>query len=109
MVRTPAELVRANAAILTVQGLGTLSGPVIGGIAVAAAGAASGLGTAAAASAIAAVLLFGVRVEGGALREPAAKREVRDALYDMGFHEFQTPFLLEPQNFLFLARAIATN
>ena len=80
LVRTPEELVTANAAVLTLQGLGALVGPVAGGIIVAAAGPAVGFAAAAAACLLATLLLARVRVEGGALWKAARGRPLGDAL-----------------------------
>ncbi len=68
IVATPEELVAANASLLTAQGVGTLAGPVLGGLVVAAQGASAGFVSTAALSAIAGVLLIAMRVEGAAVR-----------------------------------------
>jgi MFS family permease len=78
LVRTPEELVTANAAVLTLQGLGALGGPVLGGVVVAAAGVDAGFAAAAGASLLATGLLARLRVEGGALWTAARGRRIAD-------------------------------
>ena len=85
LVRTPEELVTANAAVLTLQGLGALAGPVAGGVLVAAAGPEVGFAAAAGACLLAAVLLAGLRVEGGALWRAVRGRRLGDALAGLLF------------------------
>jgi MFS family permease len=80
LVRTPEELVTANAAVLTLQGLGALVGPVAGGVLVAAAGPAVGFAAAAGACLLATMLLAGLRVEGGSLWRAARGRRLGDVL-----------------------------
>lgn len=78
LVRTPEELVTANAAVLALQGLGALVGPVVGGVLVAAAGPAVGFVAAAAACLLATVLLVRLRVDGGALWTAGPGRRIAD-------------------------------
>lgn len=78
LVRTPEELVTANAAVLTLQGLGALVGPVVGGVLVATAGPGVGFAAAAGACLLATVLLARLRVEGGALWTAVPGRRIVD-------------------------------
>lgn len=78
LVRTPEELVTANAAVLTLQGLGALAGPVLGGVLVAEAGVDAGFAGAAGACLVATALLARLRVEGGALWTAERGRPLAD-------------------------------
>lgn len=72
LAHTPEELIAANGATSTMEGLGTLVGPLLGGSLVALSGVAAAFGTAAAVSLAAAVVLLPVRVQG---REPVGAED----------------------------------
>jgi MFS family permease len=72
IVADPPQLVSANAYLLTAQGVGALAGPVVGGVTTAALGAAAGMLSASAASAVAAVLIALIRIDGGRLEPETA-------------------------------------
>ena len=64
VVRTPEELVASNGASLTMESIGTLVGPVLGGVVVATSDAGTAFAASAAAYAFAALLLEGLGIEG---------------------------------------------
>jgi MFS family permease len=66
LARTPEELIAANAATSTMEGLGTLVGPLLAGVLVAVTDVAAVFSAAAVVFLVAAVLLLGVRVKGRA-------------------------------------------
>ena len=66
LARTPQELIAANGATSTMEGLGTLAGPLLAGLLVAVTNPATVFATAAGLLLLAAVLLARVRVEGPA-------------------------------------------
>ena len=72
--RTPDELVAANAALTTIESLGTLIGPLIGGIVVAVLQPGAVFGVTAAASGCAAIVLASARAEGEEMRLARASR-----------------------------------
>lgn len=73
LARTPEELIAANGATSTMEGLGTLVGPLVGGLLVSLSGTPAAFATAAAVLLLAAALLLRVHVEG---REPAGAAAV---------------------------------
>jgi MFS family permease len=81
LARTPRELVATNVSSSTLEGLGTLAGPVIGGVLAATAGVAVGVAAAAAINVVCAVLVGGIRREGD-IRGPRRRveRGLRDEL-----------------------------
>jgi MFS family permease len=64
LARTPEELIAANGATSTMEGLGTLAGPLLAGLLVAVSGAAAVFATAAGLLLVAAALLVRVHVQG---------------------------------------------
>jgi MFS family permease len=74
LARTPEELIAANAATSTMEGLGTLVGPLLAGLLVTLLDAAAVFAAAAVLFLIAAVLLARVRVKGRATAAAAAAR-----------------------------------
>src|SRR3954465_13038315 len=64
LARTPEELIAANGATSTMEGLGTLAGPLLAGLLVAVSGAAAVFATAAGLLLVAAALLVRVQVQG---------------------------------------------
>jgi MFS family permease len=64
LARTPEELIASNGATSTIEGLGTLIGPIVAGVLVSLADAGFVFAVAAAALLVAAMLLWRVRVEG---------------------------------------------
>jgi MFS family permease len=72
LATTPQELIAANGASLTTESLGTLAGPLLAGVIVAAANAGVVFAAAGGLYVLAAALVYGVRVEG-----PASTAEVR--------------------------------
>ena len=84
LARTPGELIAANGATSTMEGLGTLAGPLLGGFLVAVSGAAAVFATAAGLLLVAAALLGRVRVQ-GRLPIGAADREPVRRMLAAGF------------------------
>jgi MFS family permease len=80
IARTPGQLVAANAASSTMEGLGMLVGSALGGTLVATAGAGVGFGAASAFCLLASVLLVPLRVDGGALHTTVPGRSPGDVL-----------------------------
>jgi len=64
LARTPEELIAANGATSTMEGLGTLVGPLVGGLLVSLSGTAAAFATAAVVLLLAAAVLLRVRVQG---------------------------------------------
>src|SRR5207248_3134957 len=81
---TPEQLVAANAALTTIESLGTLVGPLLGGIVVAALEPGAVFAVSAAASALAVIALALTRTEGEHLR----RTEVRPGLVREAFAGF---------------------
>jgi MFS family permease len=73
LARSPQELIAANGATSTMEGLGTLVGPLAAGLLVSASGVATVFATAAGVLLVAAAVLLRVHVQG---REPVAAPEV---------------------------------
>ena len=82
LARTPEELIAANAATSTMEGLGTLVGPLLAGVLVAVTDVAAVFTAAAVVFLIAAALLVRVRVEG---RAPATARAPVRRMLGAGF------------------------
>ena len=82
LARTPEELIAANAATSTMEGLGTLVGPLLAGVLVALTDVAAVFTAAAAVFLVAAALLVGVRVRG---RAPATARAPVRRMLGAGF------------------------
>jgi MFS family permease len=81
LATTPEELVAANGVSMALEGVGTLIGPVVGGLLVAIASPGIGFAFGAAAYLLAVLLLAQVQVAGGlALPAPPDARGTRDAL-----------------------------
>jgi len=81
LARTPQELIAANGATSTMEGLGTLAGPLLAGLLVAVTNPATVFATAAGLLLLAAVLLARVRVEGPAKAgAPEARTPLRQML-----------------------------
>ena len=80
LARTPKELIAANGATSTMEGLGTLAGPLLAGLLVAVSGAAAVFATAAGLLLVAAALLVRVRVQGRVPSGAAARVPVRRML-----------------------------
>lgn len=80
LARSPEELIAANGATSTMEGLGTLAGPLLAGLLVALSGAAAVFVTAAGILLFAAVLLARVRVQGREPVEAADRVPVRRML-----------------------------
>ena len=81
LARTPRELVATNVSSSTLEGLGTLAGPVVGGVLAATAGADFAIAVAAAVNVICAMLVSAIRREGdvaGARRR--VERSLREEL-----------------------------
>jgi MFS family permease len=74
LARTPRELVATNVSSSTLEGLGTLAGPVIGGVLAATAGVEVGVGAAAAVNVVCALLVGRIRREGD-IRGPRRRVE----------------------------------
>jgi MFS family permease len=84
LARTPGELIAANGATSTMEGLGTLAGPLLAGLLVALSGPAAVFATAAGLMLVAAALLARVRVQ-GRLSIGAADREPVRRMLAAGF------------------------
>lgn len=81
LARTPEELIAANGATSTMEGLGTLAGPLLAGLLVALSGGVAVFGTAAGILLLVATLLARVRVQGRvAIGKPATREPVRRML-----------------------------
>ena len=76
LARTPEELVAANVSSSAMEGLGTLAGPLLGGVLAATWGSAAGVGTAAAISFCCAAAVFRIRREGDVNVRQTAGREL---------------------------------
>ena len=84
LARTSEQLVAANAALTTIESLGTLVGPLLGGVLVAAANPGVVFGVSAGASAVGVIALARTRTEGEQVRQ----RDVRSGLVHEAFAGF---------------------
>jgi MFS family permease len=80
LCRTPEELVAANGATMTTENIGTLAGPALGGVLLAAADVSSLFAACAVLYLVAAVLVSRIRIEEPGLEAPAPQSLLRELL-----------------------------
>jgi MFS family permease len=85
LARTPEELIAANGATSTMEGLGTLVGPLVGGLLVSLSGTAAAFASAAVVLLLAAAVLLRVRVQGRDSGEATEARAPARQMLAAGF------------------------